>query len=94
MLVDLSTILALTYRRVILGQLAYLTTPDQVKPRVADMSDGDNALLDDSNGEDASHPVPVRIGLCEAINLVIRECDGFPNAVRNRACLALQAGPQ
>src|SRR5687767_12578153 len=90
-LADLFPILALADWGVVARDLANATGPKHIKPRIADVPDGNVPILDNGHREDTGHPVPRRVAPGEAMHFIVGDRDGFANAFGRRAGLAFQA---
>ena len=90
---ELVGIFTLADRRVIARDLVDAFVPKLVQARVADMAHHGARLVDDDDGEDARHPVPLRPQDCGAMDLVVRDRDRFAHAIDERSRLALEPRP-
>src|SRR6187401_2341224 len=61
-----------------------------VEARVADMSDRGHAVLDDGDGEDARHAVPLRPRRRQAMDLVVGDGNRFSYTIADRPGLSLE----
>ena len=91
---ELVGIFTLADRRVIARDLVDAVVAKLVQPRVADMADHGAHVVDDDDGQDARHPVPLRPQDCGAMDLVVRDRDRFAHAIDKRSRLALEPRPQ
>ena len=82
---DLAPIFALADRRMVVSDLFDFAWTEQVKTRIAHMADGHDIVLDQSESEHAGHTCPLGPDTRETQNFVVREGNGFANALFRRA---------
>ena len=90
---ELVGIFALANRRVIAGDFVDAIVPQLVQPRVADVADNRARLVHDHDREDARHAIPLRPQPGSAMDLVVRDRDGFPHPIDHRPRLPFQPRP-
>src|SRR5205807_1894921 len=80
-LTDLARILELADRRMIARDLAQTARIHAIESRIADMADGDLAILHHRDRGDTGHPAPIRAALGSFKDRVVGQRDGFANAL-------------
>src|SRR6266487_2583249 len=91
---DLMGVLTLPDRRMVVGDLFDATTPELVQPRVAHVTHDRACLVDDRDGEDARHAVPLRPQAGGSMDLVVRDRDRFPYTIYDGPGFSFHSRPE
>ena len=90
---ELAGVFALADRRVIARDLVDAIRGELVQARVADVAHHGARVVDNNDGEDARHPVPLRPQDGGTVDLVVRDRDCLAHAIDSGAGPAFESRP-